>query len=190
MEKGIVRPIHGLAVLAAIGLLSTGVPAGSAPGEPQAIVLSLGIRADMEALFVEHNRHWNELAELNTLEQLLGTRRPTQREYLGCLQGLVARDTVWVNGWARAEKLRQLQFAVTGSCEHVPRFIGTWHTHPYKADLQGLPVKQRGFSAIDLTTFAQGTDLVSVVVWDVDSLEAALRLVDGTVRHPVPLLVR
>lgn len=154
------------------------------------IVLQTGIRNSMSAVWAENNRHWDELADVNTLTQMLGTGKPTQREYLGCLYGAVERDTLWVQGWAAAANLKQLQFAVAGDCDHVAGFVGSWHTHPYRADLANLPVKERRLSEMDLATFAAGRDLVTLVMWDVDSLDAAARGPDGGVRYPVPLEVR
>lgn len=155
-----------------------------------AIVLPTGIRNSMSAVWAENNRHWDELADVNTLTQMLGTGKPTQREYLGCLYGAVERDTLWVQGWAAAANLKQLQFAVAGDCDHVAGYVGTWHTHPYRADLANLPVKERRLSEMDLATFATGRDLVTLVMWDVDSLDAAARGPDGGVRYPIPVEVR
>lgn len=68
------------------------------PSGPGVLVVPAGVAFSMNELFTRNNEHWNELADLTTLEQMLGTIRPTQREYLGCLRGEVARDTVWVTG--------------------------------------------------------------------------------------------
>jgi hypothetical protein len=156
----------------------------------QAIVIPGALRDSMSAIWKENNRHWDELADVNTLTQLIGTGRPTQREYLGFLTGRVDRDTVWIDGLAPATNLRQLQLAVSGSCDSVPDLVGTWHTHPYRADSAGHALKERSLSPLDLTTFARARDLVTVVVWDVDSLDAAAKAPDGSVRHPAPLVVR
>lgn len=168
----------------------------SQPTEPESalastvVVVPAATRATMNDLFADNNRHWDELADLTTLEQMLGTIRPTQREYLGCLRGRVARDTVWVAGWEGARALKQLQFAVDGSCDHVRDFLGTWHTHPYRAGRDGRAVKERRLSPIDLATFAERTDRVTLVVWDVDSLDAAIRRPNGRVVHPAVVVVR
>src|SRR5437667_8218462 len=98
----------------------------------------------MSALGVENNRHWDELADQNTLTQLLGTGKPTQREYLGCLVGDVAGDTLFVRRLVHAENLKQLQFAVAGDCDGVERLVGTFHTHPYGAAPAGRADKERG----------------------------------------------
>ena len=154
------------------------------------VVLPAAIRGKMSAIWVENNRHWDELAGENTLTQLLGTGKATQREYLGCLAGEVDRDTLWVHALDSAADLKQLQFAVAGSCDHVDQFVGTWHTHPYRADSSGHALKERGLSAMDLATFAAAPDPVTMVMWDLDSLDVAAKAADGTVRHPAPFAVR
>jgi len=68
--------------------------------------------------------------------------------------------------------------------------IGTFHTHPYRAAPTGEALKEPGLSQQDLKTFTGGTDRVLIVVWDVDSLDVALRAADGRVVHPALLLPR
>lgn len=153
------------------------------------VVLYRAARDSMNAVFIDGNRHWNELADLNTLERMLGTVRPTQREFLGCLQGHVDGSTVVIDGWVPASNMKQLQLAVTGDCDSVPRLVGTWHTHPYHADVHNKPVKERSLSKQDLMTFGESSFPVTLVVWDVDSIDVAARGRGGEIRHPAPLRV-
>ena len=164
----------------------------AAPRSPtfSGIVLQRAVRDSMSATWRDNNRHWDELADQNTLTQMLGTGKPTQHEYLACLMGRVARDTLWIEGAAAARRLKQLQFAVTGDCDALPGLVGTWHTHPYRAGQDGLPVKQRELSRQDLDTFAASRDLVTLVMWDADSLDAAAKRPYGGVRHPAAVVVR
>ena len=183
-----------LALLAAATLATSGqrlLPARS-PGAPvfTGVVLPAELRGLMSAVWVENNRHWDELAGQNTLTQLLGTGKPTQREYLGCLTGEVQGDTLFVRRLEPAAALKQLQFAVAGNCDGVAQLVGTFHTHPYRADPAGRPLKERGLSTLDLETFAHAPDLVALVMWDRDSLDGATKAWDGSVRHPAPLTVR
>ena len=183
-----------LALLAAAALATSGqqpLPARS-PGAPvfTGVVLPAELRGLMSAVWVENNRHWDELAGQNTLTQLLGTGKPTQREYLGCLTGEVQGDTLFVRRLEPAAALKQLQFAVAGNCDGVAQLVGTFHTHPYRADPAGRPLKERGLSTLDLETFAHAPDLVALVMWDRDSLDGATKAWDGSVRHPAPLTVR
>src|SRR3989449_9520858 len=83
----------------------------------EVVLLPRAVRDSMRARWEENNRHWDELADVNTLTQMLGTGKPTQREYLGCLWGTISRDTLWIRGASAAHDLKQLQFAVAGSCD-------------------------------------------------------------------------
>ena len=174
----------GLALMVWMG------PMGPPPPPFSVIVLPATIRGMMSAEWIVNNRHWDELAGENTLTQLLGTGKPTQREYLGCLAGEVTRDTLWVRRLVTAANLKQLQFAVAGSCDDVDQLVGTFHTHPYRADSGGRPVKERGLSPMDLATFAATRDRVAMVMWDLDSLDVAAKGPDGAVRHPAAVRVR
>jgi hypothetical protein len=160
-------------------------PAGGAP----VVVLARAARDSMNSAFARSNQHWDELADLNTMERMLGTIRPTQHEFLGCLQGEAERGRITIDGWVPARDMKQLQLAVAGSCDAVPRLVGTWHTHPYRADLRNLPIKERRLSAQDLETFGASRLLVTLVMWDEDSVDAAVRLPDGQVVHPARVIV-
>ena len=187
------RAVAALAALAGgLALIIGGVAARRSlqPLRGPAIVIPKVVRDSMNMVFLASNQHWNELHDLNTLERMLGTVRPTQREYLGCLQGTEHGGVVRVDGWVPARDMKQLQLAVAGSCEGVPRLVGTWHTHPYRADLQNLPLKERRLSSQDLETFRTSGYAATVVVWDVDSLDAAARTADGSTRHPVAVVIK
>ena len=184
-----------LLALAAVGVMTGSVvrrtvPAAATPPIFSIVVVPAELRGLMSALWVQNNRHWDELADQNTLTQLLGTGRPTQLEYLGCLAGDVARDTLFVRQLVEASNLKQLQFAVAGSCEGVDRLVGAFHTHPYRADSGGHVLKERGLSAMDLRTFAEAPDVITMVMWDLDSLDVAAKRADGSVVHPATLVVR
>jgi hypothetical protein len=169
--------------------LTASAPEPPTSGSAPVVVLSRSTRDSMNLVFDQFNRHWDELADLNTLEKMLGTIRPTQREYLGCLQGAVVHDTIWIDQWVPASHMRQLQLAVTGDCDSVPRVLGTWHTHPFRADLQNRPIKERRLSPQDLETFRHTPYQVTMVMWDGDSLDAAVKL-RGKLIHPVPIVTR
>jgi hypothetical protein len=84
--------------------------------------------------------------------------------------------------------LKQLQFAVTGTCDHVRHLIGTWHTHPYRASPDGDALKEPVLSAGDLATFGSSRDRVILAAWDVDSIDAAVRSTDGRLIHPATVV--
>ena len=156
------------------------------------IVIAPVVRDSLNSTWSQANRHWDEIADQNMLTQALGTGdRPTQKEYLGCLIGDSNADTFHVIGLVPAHDMKRFQFAVTGSCDSVPGVIGTFHTHPYRAAPTGdAPLKEPGLSKQDLMTFMGGADRALIVVWDVDSLDVALRSADGRVVHPALLLPR
>jgi hypothetical protein len=162
------------------------------PAPPAVVVLSAAVRDSINVIFVRNNAHWNELADVNTLTQMLGTGHPTQKEYLGCLVGhsSTGGDTVYVTDWVPARDMRQLQYAVTGNCEQVPSLVGTWHTHPFHADSAGKAIKGAELSKQDLSTFATGHDRVVLAAWDVDSVDVAVRDERGAVEHPATVVVR
>lgn len=163
-------------------------PAGQTPDVP-AVVLAREARDSMDAVFTRDNERWAEQADLNTMERMLATIRPGTREFLGCLQGRVAGDSIVIERWVPAAGLRQLPLAVTGNCDSVPGLLGTWHTHPFRPDSQNLPLKERELSPQDLATFAGSPDAVVLVMWDVDSLDAAVRR-GPRVIHPAAVTVR
>jgi hypothetical protein len=154
------------------------------------IIVPASVRDSLNSVWTRANLHWNEIADQNTLTQALGTGKPTQKEYLGCLIGDTNGDSFHVIGWVPAHDMKRFQFAVTGSCDSVPGAIGTFHTHPYRAAPTGEALKEPGLSVQDLTTFTAGADRVLIVVWDVDSLDVALRAADGRVVHPAALVAR
>jgi hypothetical protein len=186
------RSVRTLLTGGLAAFLTCGMACGadSAADHGPVVLLARAARDSMNAAFARSNEHWNELADLNTMERMLGTIRPTQREYLGCLQGQVNGEAVEIDGWVPARDMKQLQLAVAGSCDSVPRLVGTWHTHPFRADLQNLPVKERRLSTQDLQTFGGSRFGATLVMWDHDSIDAALRTGAGATLHPARVVVR
>lgn len=183
------RAVITLALVAPV-LLAASRDAPGLPPQIGRIIVDHTVRDSMDSIWVRSNKHWDELADQNTLTQMLGAGKPTQREYLGCMQGDVSHDTLFVTGTVPARHMIQLQFAVTGTCDSVPDFVGTWHTHPYRAAPDGHALKEAGLSEQDLSTFDHGVDAAVLVVWDVDSIDAAARGPDGSVLHPVPVRMK
>ncbi len=166
------------------------LPSAIRSGAPDTITVSRAVLDSMNVIFEASNRNWDKLQGLNTMERMLGTVRPTQKEYLGCLQGMTDAASVTVSSFLPARNMRQLPMAVTGTCDSLPGIVGSWHTHPFHADPDNRPLKSRELSPQDLATFAASDDRVAIIVWDVDSLDAAVKAADGTVIHPVSVLVR
>ena len=188
----IVRLVHRahaplLALVAAFAIVAL---AAARRSHDPVIIIPASVLDSLNSVWSIANRHWNEISDQNTLTQALGTGKPTQKEYLGCLIGDSDPDTFRVIGLVPAHDMKRFQFAVTGSCDSVPGVIGTFHTHPYRAAPTGEALKEPGLSTQDLMTFMSGTDRALIVVWDVDSLDVALRAADGRVIHPALLLPR
>ena len=182
-----------LSALAAEGAVTYGAAAGREPARSMAggvVVLSADVRDSMAAIFKRGNLHWDELAGESTLTQMLGTGKPTQLEYMGCLLGHTVGDTVWVDGTVPAARMKRFQFAVTGSCDGMEGLVGTWHTHPYRASPSGAPLKEPELSSTDLATFTTSADRAVIAVWDADRADAAVRGVNGAIRHPSEIVVR
>ncbi|MEO8635946.1 MAG: hypothetical protein ABI587_11780 [Gemmatimonadales bacterium] len=154
------------------------------------IVLARPVLDSMNLIFSRANEHWNELADLNWMERSLGTVRPTQREFLGCLLGEVRGDTLVVDGWTPARNMKRLMLAVTGDCSGLSRYVGTFHNHPYLADSQNRATKQRFLAPQDLQSFEASGDLVALMIWDSDSLDAALRTPSGGIVRDQLVVVR
>ncbi len=175
--------------LALIGGAWAARPLPRGASAPTVVTVRAGVLDTMGLVFERFNRNWDQQQDLNTLERMLGTTRPVTLEYLGCLQGEVRGDTVVVDGWLPARRLRQLPQAVTGRCDSLPRVVGTWHTHPYRPDTLNRPIKAPSLSAQDLQTFAESPWAVSLVLWDVDSVDAATKNAAGDLRHPAAVSV-
>jgi hypothetical protein len=120
-----------LALLAAIATAATRL------AHDHVISMPGSVRDSLNSVWTQGNLHWNEISDQNMLTQALGTGKPTQKEYLGCLIGDTDGDTFHVIGWVPAHDMKRFQFAVTGSCDSVSGAIGTFHTHPYRASPVG-----------------------------------------------------
>lgn len=187
------RARTSLWVLGLAGVLmpaTRGGPAWPAPDPTVTVIVARPVLDSMGAIWSRANEHWDQLADLNWMERNLGTVRPTQREFLGCLLGERRGDTVTVDAWVAARNMKRLMTAVTGDCSGLDRYVGTFHTHPYLADTQNRATKQRFLAPQDLQSFRASDDAVALVVWDVDSLDAAGRTAAGDVVHPAVLVVR
>jgi hypothetical protein len=140
----------------------------------QTIVLPRDVRTSMSWMWWVANHGW-EVGE--------------EREFLGCLAGRLQGDTAFVESWSVPEHLQQLRRAVGGDCLAHKAYLGTWHVHPYDADTVAFEFKTRHLSLGDLATFAGDPSLrITLVVWDFDSLDAAMK-VGEVVVHPVRVVV-
>jgi len=152
------------------------------------VVIPAAIRDSMSVLWSQSNRDWNDSSQVGTRSPQVVAVRPT-RAHLGCLAGEVAGDTVLVRQLMPAANVRKRESSVTGDCSTVSGVIGTWHTHPYRAGYEGRAIKERALSGKDLKTFIAANDLVTIVMWDADSLDLATKGPDG-LRHPATAVIR
>jgi hypothetical protein len=173
---------------AAALLLVCGVAVAQEPGRPAAIVvLPAAIRDSMSAIWTTSNRNWDWIPP-HTPSEVMGTA-PTRR-YFGCVMGSAIGDTLWVRNVVPATGVKRGPTGVTADCSNISDLIGTWQTHPYRAGFQGHPIKERGISGKEFRAFAEADGLVTISMWDVDSLDVATKEPGGGVRHHTPYIVR
>lgn len=176
--------------MAAVLLLLSSAAAGQEPVRPlTVVVLPAAIRDSMSVIWTENNRHWDEAPETNGRMWMAPVARPTELRYMGCLTGHLTGDTLWVTHLVQAAGLAQHQLSVSGDCSKVPELIGTWRTHPYRAGFKGRVIKERGLSGRELKKFTAGGELVVIAMWDVDSIDLAMKAPDGA-RHPAHYILR
>lgn len=175
--------------MAAVLLLLSSTAAGQEPARPlTVVVLPAAIRDSMSAIWSESNRGWDDVTDMSAITPMRNSEKPT-RAYLGCLTGYAAGDTLWVRHLAQAAGVMHRRFSVIGDCSKVPEVVGTWHTHPYRAGYKGRVIKERGLSGREWKKFGAGGELVVIVMWDVDSIDLAMRAPDGA-RHSAHYILR
>jgi hypothetical protein len=173
---------------AAALLLVCRVAAAQGPGRPVAVVvLPAGIRDSMSAIWTANNRHWDWIPP-NTPSEVVSTA-PTRR-YVGCVTGSAVGDTLWVRNLMPGTGVTRGPNGVAADCSNVSDLIGTWQTHPYRAGFQGRPIKERGVSGREFRALTEAGGLVTISMWDVDSLDLATKQPGGIVRHHTPYIVR
>jgi hypothetical protein len=173
---------------AAALLFVWGVAAAQESVRPVAVVvLPAGIRDSMSAIWTANNRHWDWISP-NMPSEVVSTA-PTRR-YFGCVTGSSVGDTLWVRNLMPATGVKRGATGVAADCSNVPDLIGTWQTHPYRAGFQGRPIKERGVSGREFRALAEAGGLVTISMWDVDSLDLATKELGGDVRHHTPYIVR
>ena len=182
------RPLTLLA--ASVALLATGGPHPAAADPYSAfavIAVAESVRDSMNVVFLHSTLDWRRYASANNPVNF-GMGSPIWREAMRCLHGRVSTDTLWITGWSTPQRVRAFASAVTGDCSDVADLVGTWHTHPWRADSLAQPVKTRGLSPGDLRSFRDGADRIALVQWDRDSVTAAARSFNGSLRYPVELV--
>ena len=119
-----------------------------------------------------------------------GRGSPIWRETMRCLHGRISTDTLWITSWEAPRGERAFAAAVTGECDDSDNSVGSWHTHPWKADSLEHPIKTRGLSVGDLRAFRASSDRISLAQWDRDSITGAVRAFNGSMQYPIAVQCR
>lgn len=151
------------------------------------ILVANGVRDSMNMVFLHSTSGWRKYPGINAASYGRGT--PIWRETMRCLHGKISTDTLWITGWETPRGERGFAAAVTGECDDSEDAVGSWHTHPWRADSMQQPIKTRGLSIGDLRQFHASADLISLAQWDRDSIAGAVRAFNGSVQYPIPVLV-
>lgn len=151
------------------------------------ILVANGVRDSMNMVFLHSTSGWRKYPNVNPANFGRGT--PIWRETMRCLRGKISTDTLWITGWETPRGERGFAAAVTGECDDSEEAVGSWHTHPWRADSMQKPIKTRGLSVGDLRAFHASADLISLAQWDRDSIAGAVRAFNGSVQYPIPVLV-
>jgi hypothetical protein len=152
------------------------------------ILVANDVRDSMNMVFLHSTSGWRKYP-LNINPANLGRGTPIWRETMRCLRGRISTDTLWITGWEAPRGERAFAAAVTGECDDRDDAVGSWHTHPWRADSANKPRKVRGLSIGDLRAFRASSDLIALAQWDRDSIAGALRSFNGSMQYPMPVLV-
>lgn len=161
------------------------LPPGTIP--LRVILIANDVRDSMNVVFLHRTSGWRKYPNINPANFGRGT--PIWRETMRCLHGRISTDTLWITSWEAPRGERAFAAAVTGECDDADDAVGSWHTHPWRADSMQKPLKTRGLSVGDLRAFRASADRISLAQWDRDSISGAIRSFNGSVQYPVPVLV-
>ena len=184
---GVLRTLFLSALLiGAIAARRAPLPPGTIP--LRVILVANDVRDSMNMVFLHSTSGWRKKnANINPANFGRGT--PIWRETMRCLHGRISTDTLWITSWKSPRGERAFAAAVTGECDDADDAVGSWHTHPWRADSMQKPLKTRGLSVGDLRAFRASADRISLAQWDRDSISGAIRSFNGSVQYPVPVLV-
>lgn len=175
-------------------LLAAAVAAREAPLPPtsipvRVILVANDVRDSMNMVFLHSTSGWRKYPTyVNAANYGRGT--PIWQETMRCLRGHISTDTLWITAWESPRGERAFAAAVTGECDDRADAVGSWHTHPWRADSIAKPIKTRELSIGDLRAFRASADRVALAQWDRDSIAGAVRAFNGSVQYPVPVQVQ
>jgi hypothetical protein len=184
---GAVRALFSAALfIGAIVAWRRPLPPGTIP--LRVILVANDVRDSMNMVFLHSTSGWRS-KKANVNPANFGRGTPIWRETMRCLHGRISTDTLWITSWESPRGERAFAAAVTGECDDADNAVGSWHTHPWRADSMEKPMKTRGLSVGDLRAFRASADRISLAQWDRDSISGAIRSFNGSVQYPVPVLV-
>jgi hypothetical protein len=187
-RMGIRRTVFFAALLGgAIAARRAPLPPASIP--VRVILVANDVRDSMNMVFIHSTAGWRKYQK-NINPANFGRGTPIWRETMRCLRGRISTDTLWITAWETPRGERAFAAAVTGECDDSDEAVGSWHTHPWRADSAQKPIKTRGLSVGDLRAFHASSDLISLAQWDRDSIAGAVRAFNGSVQYPIPVLVQ
>jgi hypothetical protein len=174
-------------------LVCTALAARSAPLPPtslplRVILVANDVRDSMNLVFLHATSGWKKYHP-NVNPMNYGRGSPIWREAMRCLHGRISTDTLWITSWESPRGERAFAAAVTGECDDSDNSVGSWHTHPWKADSLNHPIKTRGLSVGDLRAFRASSDRISLAQWDRDSITGAVRAFNGSMQYPIAVQV-
>ncbi len=177
----------------AAALFGGAIAARRAPLPPtsipvRVILVANDVRDSMNMVFLHSTAGWRKYQK-NVNPANFGRGTPIWRETMRCLRGRISNDTLWITAWETPRGERAFAAAVTGECDDNDEAVGSWHTHPWRADSAQKPMKTRGLSVGDLRAFHSSSDLVALAQWDRDSIAGAVPAFNGSVQYPIPVLV-
>jgi len=174
-------------------LIAVAVAARESPLPPtsipiRVILVANDVRDSMNMVFLHSTAGWRKYPTYVNAA-IFGRGTPIWQETMRCLRGHTSLDTLWITAWEAPRGERAFAAAVTGECDDRADAVGSWHTHPWRADSVSRPIKVRELSVGDLRAFRSSADRIALAQWDRDSIAGAVRAFNGSVQYPVPVRV-
>ena len=175
-------------VLVCIALAARPAPLPPTSIPLRVILVANDVRDSMNVVFLHSTSGWkNYHPNVNPMNY--GRGSPIWRETMRCLHGRISSDTLWITSWEAPRGERAFAAAVTGECDDSDDAVGSWHTHPWRADSLQHRLKTRGLSLGDLRAFRASSDRISLAQWDRDSISGAVRDFNGSMQYPIAVQV-